>query len=89
MLHIRKIKTMYGLRYAVVDLFTHYTPKLDRFGKPFKNNGKVDYDKKETYHAVEYGTSMKTTRPAIFPITQSGLADAIAVQKLFKKEGKR
>lgn len=88
MLHIRKIKTMYGVRYAVVDLFTHYTPKIDRLGNPSKKNGKVDYDKQETYHAVEYGTG-KNIRPAIFPVTESGLAQAKEVQKLFKKEGKR
>lgn len=80
---------MYGLRYAVVDLFTHYTAKTDKFGKPIKKNGKVEYDKNETYHAVEYGSEMRTMRPAIFPLTDSGLAQAKEVQKLFKKEGKR
>lgn len=89
MLHIRKIKTWHGTSYAVVDLFTHYTPKLDKLGNPLKKNGKVEYTKQETYHAVDYGSSMKTTRPAIFPITQSGLAQAKAVQELFKKEGKK
>ena len=83
MLHIRKINTWYGLRYAVVDLFTHYSPKLDRFGKPIKKNNKVEYNKQETYHAVDYGTG-KNIRPAIFPVTKEGLAQAKEVQKLFK-----
>lgn len=87
MVHIRKIKTMYGLRYAVVDLFTYYTPRLDRLGKPIKKNGKVDYDKKETYHAVEYGIGNKQV--AIFPLTDAGLQQAKAVQDAFKKGGKR
>ena len=78
---------MYGLRYAVVDLFAYYTPKLDRFGKPLKKNGKVDYDKQQTYHAVEYGTG-KNIRPAIFPVTKEGLAQAKEIQKLFKAGAK-
>lgn len=87
MLHIRKIKTLSGLKYAVVDLFTHYSPKLDKFGNPIKKNDKVDYDKKETYHAVEYGSG-KNIRPAIFPLTESGLAQAKVIQDTFKKGGK-
>ena len=79
---------MYGLRYAVVDLFTHYSPKLDRLGNPIKKNGKVDYDKKETYHAVEYGSG-KNIRPAIFPLTESGLQQAKVIQDAFKKGGKK
>ncbi|MFJ7982448.1 hypothetical protein ACIQ1D_19480 [Lysinibacillus xylanilyticus] len=86
MIHIRKIKTMYGLRYAVVDLFTHYTPKIDRMGNPIKVKGKVDYNKQETYHAVEYGKG-KNTKLAIFPLTKQGLEQAKEVQKLFKKVG--
>lgn len=77
---------MYGLRYAVVDLFTHYTPKVDFKGNPIKSKGKVVYDKQETYHAVEYGKG-KNTKVAIFPLTKAGLAQAKEVQKLFKKVG--
>lgn len=86
MLHIRKIKTMYGVRYAVVDLFTHYTPKIDSKGNPIKSKGKVEYTKQETYHAVEYGKG-KNIKIAIFPLTKAGLAQAKEVQKLFKKAG--
>lgn len=88
MVHIRKIKTMYGLKYAVVDLFTHYKAITDKFGKPVKKNGKQAYDKQETYHAVEYGTG-KNIRPAIFPLTKDGLAQAKEVQKLFKAGAKK
>lgn len=83
MLHIRKIKTFHGLRYAVVELFTHYTPRLDHKGNPIKSKGKVDYKKEETYHAVEYGKG-KNIKVAIFPVTKAGLAQAKEVQKLFK-----
>ena len=88
MLHIRKIKTLYGLKYAVVDLFTYYTPKLDRFGNQIKKNGEIIYDKNESYHAVEYGSD-RNTRPAIFPLTESGLQQAKEVQDVFKKGGKK
>ncbi|MEQ6356541.1 hypothetical protein ABNX05_18115 [Lysinibacillus sp. M3] len=84
MLHIRKIKTMYGLRYAVVDLFTHYAVKLDKFGKSVKKNGKVEYDKKQTYHAVDYSGGV-----AIFPVTSNGLLQAKAVQKSVKAGAKK
>lgn len=87
MLHIRKIKTLYGLKYAVVDLFTHYAPKLDKKGQPL-SNGKLEYEKKEVYHAVEYGKGMDT-KVAIFPLTETGLQQAKEVQKLFKKAGNK
>ena len=86
MLHIRKIKTLHGLRYAVVDLYTHFTPKLDKLGNPIKVKGKVEYTKQETYHAVDYGKG-KNIKVAIFPVTKEGLAQAKEVQKLFKKAG--
>lgn len=87
MVHIRKAKTMYGLRYAVVDLFKHYKPRLDSKGNVIKAKGKVVYDKQETYHAVEYGKG-KNTKVAIFPLTNQGLQQAKEVQKLFKAGAK-
>lgn len=75
---------MYGLRYAVVDLHTHFAVKLDKFGNPVKKNGKVEYDKKQTYHAVDYSGGV-----AIFPVTPYGLEQAKAVQKSVKAGAKK
>lgn len=87
MVHIRKIKTLYGLKYAVVDKFTHFEPKLDKKGN-LPANSKVDYEKKEKYYAVEYGRGIDT-KIAIFPLTEEGLQQAKEVQKLFKKAGNK
>jgi len=77
MVHIRKIKTLYGLKYAVVDLFTHFPTTIDKYGKSHVN--------KVTEHlTVDYKRG-KETLPAIFDLTAEGLADAKEVQKLIKK----
>jgi len=76
MVHIKKIKTLYGLRYAVVEPFTSTTKDKD---------GKV-VTRTEDY-AVEYKSGDKVF-PAIFPVTDEGLAKAKEIQKLFKKKKK-
>lgn len=73
MLHIRKIKTLYGLRYAVVDKFTSTTKDI--------NGNQVTTT---NYHSVDYKVG-KENFPAIFPLTDEGLEDAKEVQKLYKK----
>ena len=77
MVHIRKINTMYGLKYAVVDLFTHFPTTIDKYGKSHVN-------KVTEYLTVDYKQG-KETLPAIFDLTAEGLADAKEVQKLIKK----
>jgi len=74
MVHIRKIKTLYGLRYAVVDEFTSTTKDKD---------GKVIT--KTEYHAIEYKQGDKIF-PAIFPVTEEGLEKAKEIQSIFKKK---
>lgn len=76
MVHIRKIKTLYGLRYAVVDLFKSTTKDKD---------GNVVT--KEEFHAVEYKQGDKVF-PAIFPVTAEGLEKAKEIQSIFKKKKK-
>lgn len=76
MVHIKKIKTLYGLRYAVVEPFTSTTKDKD---------GNV-VTRTEDY-AVEY-KSGDNVFPAIFPVTDEGLAKAKDIQKLFKKKKK-
>lgn len=76
MVHIRKIKTLYGLRYAVVDLFKFATKD---------NDGNIVT--KEEYHAVEYKQGDKVF-PAIFPVTEEGLEKAKEIQTIFKKKRK-
>ena len=77
MLHIRKIKTMYGLRYAVVDKFPYWKTIVGK-------DKKTHLEKVEEYHAVEYkvGSEYKV---AIFELTEDGLERAKEVQSLFRK----
>lgn len=82
MVHIRKINTLYGQKYAVVDLFTHYPTKMNRFGKP-ETSKTVGYFTVD-YVAVE--NKKKVTVPAIFDLTAEGLAEAKEVQKLLKNK---
>ena len=77
MVHIRKIKTLHGLRYAVVAPHKSSTTKLDK-------NGKQIPVTKTEFLAVEY-KSGDNVFPAIFPVTDDGLQKAKEVQKLFKK----
>lgn len=83
MLQIRKIRTMYGLKYAVVDLFTHYKAVTDKKGQPVKQKGKPVLDKVQEYHAIEYGNG-RNTKVAIFPLTDEGLAQAKEVLNAVK-----
>ena len=73
MVHIKKIKTLYGLRYAVVAPFTSSTKNI---------NGETITTTKD--YSVEYKVG-KEIRPAIFPVTPEGLEKAKEVQELFKK----
>jgi hypothetical protein len=80
MLHIRKVKTFSGLKYAVVDEFTYVT--TDSEGKTVK---------KTEHFPVEYktGTGFNTRiEPALFPVTEEGLKRAKEIQKLFKNKRK-
>lgn len=75
MLHINKIKTMYGLKYAVVD--TSFT---------YDNKGnKVFYTHPVEYQGANYKKDNRDIRVAVFPLTKEGLAKAKEVQALFKK----
>ena len=78
MLHIRKIKTLYGLRYAVVDLFPYYKTVTDKLNK------KIEYVKTAEYHAVEYKVG-NTIRVATFEVSDEGLKRAKEVQDAFRK----
>lgn len=73
MLHIKTIKTWYGLRYAVVESFTSYTTTLEK--KTIKTV--ADYP-------IEYKTA-NGLAVASFPHTKEGLEKAKEVRKLFKK----
>ena len=82
MIHIRTINTLYGKRYAVVDLFTHYPTKMNRFGKP-------ETSKAVGYFTVDYVTTenkKKVTVPAIFNFDKNGLAEAKEVQRVLKSK---
>lgn len=81
MVHIRKIKTWYGLKYAVVDLVDTYRTHVDK-------NGKVSYEKVKEYQTVDYEVEDEVF-PAIFPLTEEGLNRAKEVQKLYKKRQKK
>lgn len=72
MLHIKKIKTWYGVRYAVVEPFTSYTVVEKKTIKTV-----ADYP-------IEYKTS-NGLAVAVFPLTEEGLAKAKEVRNLFKK----
>ncbi|WP_341323382.1 hypothetical protein NSQ62_07880 [Solibacillus sp. FSL H8-0523] len=78
MLHIRKIKTMYGLRYAVVDLFPYYKTVVNKLNK------KVEYVKAAEYHSIEYQENGKI-KVAIFELSAEGLERAKEVQSAFRK----
>lgn len=71
MLHIKKIKTWYGVRYAVVEAFTSYTTTADK--KTVKTV--ADYP-------VEYKTA-NGLAVAVFPNTKEGLEKAREVRKMF------
>lgn len=73
MAHIKKIKTIYGMRYAVVEPFTSETKNL---------KGEKVVTTKE--YSVEYKRD-KEIALAIFPVTEEGLIEAKEVQKLFNK----
>lgn len=79
MIHIKKINTMYGKRYAVVDLVTHYPTTVDKYGK--HHTSKVT-----GYYVVDYKQG-KETIPAIFNLDKEGLKDAKRIQNLYKKKG--
>jgi len=70
MLHINKIKTMYGLKWAIVG--QSYT--FDKKGN------KTPYN-----HAVEYINSAKEPRVAIFPYTEEGFIKAKEIRKILMK----
>lgn len=76
MVHIRKIKTFYGIRYAVVDLFKSTTKDKDE-----------NVINKSEYLVVEYKQGDKVF-PAIFPVTAEGLEKAKEIQSIFKKKKK-
>lgn len=68
-MHINKVKTWNGLRYAIVDEFTSINTKGV---------------KKTDELVVEYNTG-SGTQVAIFPFTNEGLAKAKEIQKLMRK----
>jgi hypothetical protein len=78
MLHIKKVKTFSGIKYAVVDAFTYIT--TDAEGKTVK---------KTEHFPVEFTTGTgfsKKTEPAVFPANEEGLKKAKEIQKLFKNK---
>lgn len=74
MIHIKKIKTLQGMKYAVVELFTSTTKDL------FNN----DVTKSE-FLPVDYKVG-KVSYPAIFALNEEGLSEAKKIQKLFKNQ---
>lgn len=85
MVHIKKVKTFHGIRYAVVDSFTSTTVIEDRNGNKSVKTTTKDYP-------VEYKTGTGHNErivPAVFPVTVEGLAKAKEVQKLFKNKSKK
>jgi hypothetical protein len=85
MVHIKKIKTFYGVKYAVVDSFTSTTVVEDKLGKMTSRTETKDYP-------VEYaiGTGKdKMTLPAIFDVTEEGLEKAKEIQALYKKKNNK
>lgn len=81
MVHIKKVKTWHGLRYAVVEPFTSTTFVED------KNGNKVSKVVTEDL-VVEYKQGDKVF-PAVFPVTPEGLEEAKYVQSIFKKKDKK
>lgn len=78
MVHIKKIKTIHGLRYAVVQPYTSY-----------KKVGKNEYVAVTKDYAVEYQNGNKygdKISVAIFPVTPQGLELAKEVQKAYKNK---
>lgn len=70
-MHINKIKTMYGLKYAVTDVSFTFD----------KKGNKVPYT-----HAVEYVSGeRKEPKVAIFPLTDEGLEQARELRKELQK----
>lgn len=66
MLHINKIKTMYGLKYAIVG--TSFT---------FNKKGeKVYYTHPVEYQGSNYKQDIRDVHVAVFPLTQKGLEKA-------------
>lgn len=83
MLHIKKIKTLYGLRYAVVEDFEHIKVALDAKGNPIKEGKKVKYIKEIKQLPIDYGNGI-----AIFSLDEAGLNKARALQKKLNRKAK-
>lgn len=77
MVHIKKIKTLQGLRYAVVAPFTSTTKDINNNTVTTTADYAVEYKNGEGKNA--------NVLPAIFPVTAEGLKQAKEIQKLFKK----
>lgn len=78
MMHIRKINTLYGQKYAIVDLFTFYKTNVNQ------KTGEVSSEKKVDYRTVDYKKNNEIY-PAIFEADADGLKKAKEIQKLLKK----
>lgn len=76
MVHIKKIKTWYGTKYAVVE--EHVSEVSDEDGNK---------STERNYFAVEYKVGKKVS-PAIFPLTDEGLKKAREIQSLFNNSNK-
>lgn len=72
MLHIQKIKTMYGLKWAVVD--TSFT--LNKKGE------KQFYTHAVEYQGSNYKQDVRDVKVAVFPLTQEGLEKAREIRKM-------
>lgn len=70
MLHINKIKTMYGLKWAVTGTSYNFD----------KKGNKIPYT-----HAMEYSTKTGGEQVAIFPLTEEGLVKAKEVREFLNK----
>lgn len=73
MVHIKKIKTWYGAKYAVVK--EHISQTTDDDGNMVKS---------KDYFSVEYKNG-REIQPAIFPLTDEGLERAKKIQSLYNK----
>ena len=72
MIHIRKVKTLSGMKYAVVAPFTSTVKNEDGTMSQRTEMLVADY------------RSGKEVRPAMFPYTSEGLRRAKEVQKILK-----
>lgn len=91
MAHIKKVKTFYGLRYAVVEQHTSTIVVREKAKSEDAKDTKKVISKTEDL-VVEYKTGTGVNEkivPALFPVTDEGLAQAREIQALFNKKGKK